>query len=147
MTSLGELLKQRSCLTNRASDIRLILYKSCKKQEGDDLPFEVDELYEQYEFLQTRITELSAQIQAANIELEFDGKTMMEHIIEKDILRQHGDFLRDIIRESFPSTHTKEIRDVPTVDGKHYYDKYITISDRLNEVELKIQEHNWRDQV
>lgn len=144
---LAEALVQRADLKRRLAELQNRLTQNVRVQEGesphespDVILRELTDALTAYRTLIQRINRTNAATRLA------DGRTITDHIAERDVLIIEQRALDSAIKASTETNwrySRTEIKQVVTIDIPTVRQQLDEVSKRLREVDLSIQKANW----
>lgn len=144
---LAEALQIRADLQTRVAQMPVRLRNNAVVQEGSVPAENPIELMAELDSLLDRLARVTVRINLTNAAAFDDkGRSMTQLLAERDSLRRQIEIYRnfaDAAADIAPRRSLTEIRVISTVSVPELRKKCDTISKRLREIELKIQELNW----
>lgn len=144
---LAEALQIRADLQTRVAQMPVRLRNNAVVQEGSVPAENPIELMAELDTLLDRLARVTVRINLTNAAAFDDkGRSMTQLLAERDSLRRQIEIYRnfaDAAADIAPRRSLTEIRVISTVSVPELRKKCDTISKRLREIELKIQELNW----
>ncbi|EMG48828.1 hypothetical protein SBY92_004129 [Candida maltosa Xu316] len=145
----GLLLKDQ--LKKEASQLRELISKCCQAQSGDKPPFEVNELFAEYEELKMAEMKVSREIQITNNIIKFkywdidEERTMTQALADLSSISDNLYFVDKMIKGGIItySWSSKEIRDISYVDVVKYQNKLKELRSKEYELKRRIQFANY----
>ncbi|EER35876.1 predicted protein [Candida tropicalis MYA-3404] len=148
--NLIEALKLQSQLTKQTNELSVLIEKCCQAQEGDEPPFDPNQLFQEYEDLLQELIELSIRIQTTNNIIKFkylDNPTprsmtqALADVSKLEALRYSASRIvnNGIITRGYSN---KKIKDVAYADVVKYHKISNEFDKQLNSLSLSIQNAN-----
>lgn len=148
---LAEVLVERKSLKNEIQELRQRLRRVAKVQEGDEPVEEPLALLQTIESKLGKLEQLITRINRTNTATRLsDGRTLMEAIAERDMLRLQRGVLEDLVEAATPEHDRysrKEIRYVPTVNVAEIRKRADQVAKRYRELDAEIQALNWETEL
>ncbi len=148
---LAEALVERKALKDEIQDLRRRLQRVAKVQEGDEPVEEPVALLRTIESKLDKLEQLITRINRTNIAARLsDGRTLMEAIAERDMLRLQRGVLEDLVKAATPE-HDRysrnEIRYVPTVKVAEIQKSADQVAKRYRKLDAELQALNWETEL
>jgi len=146
---LAEALLERKSIKEQIQSLKEWALKDARVQEGDD-PSELPEkIIADLELHVSRLEELVIAINKTNnITTLPDGKSLMEAIAQRDMLKMRHQMAKDLANAAAPERdswrHTRsEVKFKPTIDIAEWRRKADSIAREYRELDATIQAANW----
>jgi hypothetical protein len=146
---LAEALLERKSIKEQIQSLKEWALKDARVQEGDD-PSELPEkIIADLELHVSRLEELVIAINKTNnITTLPDGKSLMEAIAQRDMLKMRHQMAKDLANAAAPERdswrHTRsEVKFKPTIDIAEWRRKADSIARDYRELDATIQAANW----
>ncbi len=146
---LAEALLERKSIKEQIQSLKEWALKDARVQEGDD-PSELPEkIIADLELHVSRLEELIIAINKTNnITTLPDGKSLMEAIAQRDMLKMRHQMAKDLANAAAPERdswrHTRsEVKFKPTIDIAEWRRKADSIARDYRELDATIQAANW----
>lgn len=144
---LAELLNERKAVKEEIKKTKQRLELSSKVQEGDKDPAESpEELKQTLIQLFEKLRKLIVKINRTNVEVQIEGKSLMEMIAERDKNIAVAAALHGLAEDATPKEarfSRNEIRFLPVVNIKELRKEADAYSKKGREIDNKIQAANW----
>jgi len=148
---LAELLNERKAVKEEIKKTKQRLELSAKVQEGDKDPAESpEELKQTLIQLFEKLRKLIVKINRTNVEVQIEGKSLMEMIAERDKNIAVAAALHGLAEDATPKEarfSRNEIRFLPVVNIKELRKEADVYSKKGREIDNKIQAANWGIEV
>ncbi len=146
---LAEALIQRGDLQKRIEQLRSRLERSARIFEGDTIPEEPTELFEELEQLISAFGRLVARINRTNSTTPFDEtRTISDGLAERDALMLHRQILEDSIRAATEMrAYNVQIKSHSTFNVQEVQAKIDVLSRQYRELDTRIQGLNWTTEL
>ena len=148
---LAELLNERKAVKEEIKKTKQRLELSAKVQEGDKDPAEsAEELKQSLIQLFEKLRKLIVKINRTNVEVQIEGKSLMEMIAERDKNIAVAAALHGLAEDATPKESRfsrNEIRFLPVVNIKELRKEADAYSKKGREIDNKIQAANWGIEV
>jgi hypothetical protein len=144
---LAEALVLRADLKKRLEQLKARLQRNAKVQEGEAPAEDPNELLSQFDSAASEFTALIARINLINATAPFDGVTLTDALAQRDVLRLRQAAYRDLAQAATvtQSVQTRsEVRFRSTVSVAEIQKKADELAKQLRELDMRIQEANWR---
>jgi len=146
---LAEALLERKSIKEQIQSLKEWALKDARVQEGDD-PSELPEkIIADLELHVSRLEELIIAINKTNnITTLPNGKSLMEAIAQRDMLKMRHQMAKDLANAAAPERdswrHTRsEVKFKPTIDIAEWRRKADSIAREYRELDATIQAANW----
>lgn len=148
--NLIEALKLQSQLTKQTYELSVLIEKCCQAQEGDEPPFDPNQLFQEYEELLQELIELSIRIQTTNNIIKFKyldnptPRSMTQALADLSKLESLRYYAHIIINNGIitRSYNTKKIKDVAYADVVKYRNILNEFDKQVSSLSLSIQNAN-----
>lgn len=147
---LAEALANRSDLKKRLEQLKGRLVRNAKVQEGEAPAEKPDELLAEFEAAATAFHEIVTRINLANSATILDGATLTAALARRDVLALRQQVYRDLAQAGTvtQSVQTRsEVRFKPTISVAAVQKTADELSKQLRELDIRIQEANWRVEI
>jgi hypothetical protein len=148
---LAEALAERSDCQKRIEEIKSRLATSARIQEGEEPAEDSSELLSEADRIHARLLELISAINRTNSGTAFsDGRTISDAIAERDVLSKRRDFLADVAGSGssrWDRYSRSEVRYIMTVPVGKLRADADQLAKRYRELDLRIQELNWKTEL
>ena len=148
---LAEALVERKALKDEIQDLRRRLQRVAKVQEGDEPVEKPLTLLRTIESKLGKLEQQITRINRTNIAARLsDGRTLMEAIAARDMLRLQRTVLEDLVKADTPEHDRysrKEIRYVPTVKVAEIQKRADQVAKRYRELDAELQALNWETEL
>ena len=148
---LAEALAERSDCHKRLEEIGVRLEQSARIQEGDQPAEDPGELLAETDRIFARLLELISAVNRTNSRTAFDEeRTISDAIAERDILGKRRDFLARAAGSGssrWDRYSKSEVRYVMTLPVGKLRAEADQLAKRYREVDLQIQELNWKTEL
>lgn len=145
---LAEALAERSDCQKRLEVIKSRLADSARIQEGEEPAEDPNELLAEADRVYERLLNLISAINRTNSRSEFDNeRSISDAIAERDVISKRRDFLLGVSESGtsrWDRISRSEVRYVMTVPVKELRAQADKLAKRCRELDLQIQELNWK---
>ena len=146
---LAEALLERKSIKDQIQSLKERALKDARVQEGDDPSESPEKIIENLEADIIRLEELVVAINKTNNMAKLpDGKSLMEAIAQRDMLKMRHQVAKDLANAASPERdswrHTRsEVKFKPTIDIAEWRRRTDDIAREYRELDAKIQAANW----
>lgn len=142
---LAEALSIRADLQNKIDQLKSRLKDSAKVQEGDQPAENVTELFKELDERLSQFEEIVYRINRTNMQTMCDGETLTQLIARKDALKLRLSIMRDLLKHIVETDRygRQEIKYVRTVDVRELRKTTDDYSQKLRNLDIKLQSLNW----
>lgn len=145
---LAEALSLRKDLEKRISKLKDRLENVARIQVGDEPSENPEELMTELERCLEQQERLIFSINATNMKVSEDGKTMTKLLAERDVLNKRISILRNTFEHASGSANRYyEVRTVSTIDVKPLRQKLDKYSQQYRLLDMKIQALNFANDL
>jgi hypothetical protein len=149
---LAEALLERKRIKEEIAALRERAERDSKVQEGDSPAENPESLMEKILELVDRLKKLTIAINKTNMEVKLsDGRTLMEAIVERDMLKLLHESTKRVVDEAVGVREWRvtrsEIKFVPTIDVAEWRKRSDEYAKKYRELDAVIQAANWSNNL
>ncbi|SHM86581.1 hypothetical protein SAMN05660826_02195 [Caldanaerovirga acetigignens] len=149
---LAEALLERKRIKEEIAALRARACYDARVQEGDAPAENPEQLMEKILVLVEKLQKITTAINKTNIAVRLpDGRTLMEAIVERDMLKLLHETAREVADAAVGArewrTTKSEIKFIPTIDVAVWRSRADEYAKRYRELDASIQLANWANEL